>query len=156
MDDAGNPKSIHIGTAGTPWMEADNAPWNPCYYSPSVAYTCAATSEYAKARRFCACYLCSAGQKRSGSSCVQCEAGKYGDVLDATACKEYVFQLPTKRRYSIISHYSRTAAAQAKAVPRVQLLRLLVKVLSELVIAFVSTTKVSYTCFPGPLFFLLQ
>ena len=41
-------------------------------------------------------------------------------------------------------------------MPRVQLLRLLVKVLSELVIAFVSTTKVSYTCFPGLLFFLLQ
>ena len=41
-------------------------------------------------------------------------------------------------------------------MPRVQLLRLPVKVLSELVIAFVSTTKVSYTCFPGLLFFLLQ
>ena len=71
LDDAGNPKSIHIGTAGTPWMEADNAPWNPCYYSPSVAYTCAATPEYAKGRRFCACYACIPGSSTSSGSCVE-------------------------------------------------------------------------------------
>ena len=73
-----------ICQTGTPFTNGHDV----CYYGSSVAYTCDATPESAGGRRFCACYLCSAGQKKSGGSCVQCEAGKYGDVLDATACKE--------------------------------------------------------------------
>ena len=50
----------------------------------SNTFTCEGTNGV----RVCPCYLCSTGKKKSGSSCIQCEAGKYNDVPDDTTCKE--------------------------------------------------------------------